>query len=204
MGLRCGRLRPARPNGRNSTSLLSAGCGVAAGAHPSTVLLAVSVRFGDRLRKTFCGFPPGEAVAAHWRGDSAARFPEIQTVRSLFRFRLVPGAGTLYQNIPARWPDAWKVSNSSSLVREPGGTYPPRRGGRGPTLFGIPPKSASFLQPNSATERKKSMPIRFASVSMSGFTENRTWVFLKSPAPKQFCCLGAGPKCTENQTCISG
>ena len=204
MGLRCGRLRPARPNGRNSTSLLSAGCGLAAGAHPSTVLLAVSVRFGDRLRKTFCGFPPGEAVAAHWRGDSAARFPEIQTVRSLFRFRLVPGAGTLYQNIPARWPDAWKVSNSSSLVREPGGTYPPRRGGRGPTLFGIPPKSASFLQPNSATERKKSMPIRFASVSMSGFTENRTWVFLKSPAPKQFCCLGAGPQCTENQTCISG
>ena len=179
MGLRCGRLRPARPNGRNSTSLLSAGCGWLLG----------------RTRPLFCWPSLSDSATACGRRFAASR-----------RGRRSPpaGAGTLYQNIPARWPDAWKVSNSSSPVRELGGTYPPRRGGREPTLFGIPPKSASFLQPNSATERKKSMPIRFASVSMSGFTENRTWVFLKSPAPKQFCCLGAGPKCTENQTCISG
>ena len=200
-GLPWGGVRPARPDGRNSTFLLSGRLRVAAGAHPPTVLLAASVRFGDRLRGTFCGFPPGEAVAAHWRGDSAARFPGIQGVRSLFRFRLVPGAGTLYQNIPARWPDAWKVSNSSSPVREPGGTYPPRRGGREPTLFGIPPKNASFLQSNSATERKESMPFYFGTcksfTQYSPQTPFRLCGYRRTHRPDGFSA-GKGAARTEN------
>ena len=76
-----------------------------------------SAIFGDRLRETFCGFPPGKAVAAHWRGtqpltvsfsarprphgarrhwhgDSAARFPGFEPPAGAeARFLRTPHAG---------------------------------------------------------------------------------------------------------------
>ena len=46
-----------------------------------------SAIFGNRLRETLCGFPPGEAVAARWRGGLAAHWRGIQLVALSFSAR---------------------------------------------------------------------------------------------------------------------